>query len=69
MSLAEIRNRYRVPAKRGGQILAKDPSGQLTYGTIKAGTKGFLVVQLVGHDGLGLYHPTDVEYCEKLRSD
>jgi hypothetical protein len=69
MSLAEIRNKHRVPAKRGGQILAKDPNGQLTYGTIKAGTKGFLVVQLVGHDDLGLYHPDEVEYCEKLRSD
>ena len=63
MSLQYIRQHYKVPAKRGDKVLAKTPSGELTYGTIIGASGHHLQVRFFGEDRVVLYDPKDVEYC------
>jgi len=64
MSLQYIRQHYKVPAKRGDKVLAKTPSGELTYGTIIGASGPHLKVRFFGEDRVCIFHPTDVEYCK-----
>ena len=54
MSLAYVRNHYRVPAKRGGRVTYKGKPGAIT------GARGPHVrIRLDGEKHARPYHPTD----------
>lgn len=57
MSMAWIRGRYGVPAKRGGRVLYTG-CGRVAYGTIKSAKGGRLVILLDGDKHSAPFHPT-----------
>lgn len=59
-SLDYIRNRYHVPAKRGGKVRYRGKSG-----TIVGAHRGYLRIRLDGEKSIGNYHPTyELEYLD-----
>lgn len=57
MSMAWVRNYYRVPAKRGGRV-AYAGGGQVQLGTIRGARGGHLRIQLDGASRAMPFHPT-----------
>ncbi len=58
MTMAYIRDAYRVPAKRGGRVeYTGDRSGP-RLGTIIGTCSARLKIRLDGETGAGCYHPT-----------
>jgi hypothetical protein len=55
VSLAEIRKRRGVPAKRGMRVLH---THNMRFGQIKSARGGYLRIQLDGDRFAGNYHPT-----------
>ncbi len=59
MTMQYIRDRYKVPAKRGGRIkYTGSQSGQPRMGTITSASRGYLNIRLDGHNHSMPYHPT-----------
>jgi hypothetical protein len=62
MSMAEIRKRRGVPAKRGMRVRFLEDR----YGTIRSASGGYLMIQLDGDTYTCAYHPTwQLEYLDK----
>ena len=67
MSMQSIRDRYGVPAKRGGRI-RYTANGAPHDGTIVASRGDHLRIRLDGLKWIGNYHPTwEIEYLEETR--
>lgn len=61
MSMAWIRNNYRVPAKRGGRIQYTGGWNDKTkseFGTIRSARGGRLRIQMDGETHTSIFHPT-----------
>jgi len=57
MSMAWVRKRYNVPAKRGGRVIYEG-SGREEYGTITSATNGRVNIRLDGLNHALPFHPT-----------
>lgn len=61
--MSYIRNRYDVPAKRGGRV-RYNPNSRVwgdrfaRFGTIKSARGGHLKILMDGEKRTGIYHPT-----------
>jgi hypothetical protein len=67
MSMAYIRDHYKVPAKRGGRVrYSGNPGGQPPVdGTITASDGAHLRIRLDGNKHSYVFHPTwKLEYLE-----
>lgn len=61
MSMAYIRETYKVPAKRGGRVLVNGWAG-----TIVGSAGQYLKIRLDNSKNIGRYHPTDkIQYLKK----
>lgn len=58
MTMAYIRDAYRVPAKRGGRVEYSGDRTGLRFGTIIRADGPKLRIKLDGDDWAGAYHPT-----------
>lgn len=65
MSMAWVRKRYNVPAKRGGRV-SYTGCGKDELGTIRSASGGYLRIQLDGLKITHVFHPTwKLEYLAK----